>query len=64
MSNTTTHHIVDGLGRERNFHGVNVVVKGPPWLPLMDAFDPEWSYVEKDMQTLQDMGMNAVRYGV
>ena len=59
--NTTTHRIVDGWGRERYFHGVNVVVKGPPWLPRTDVFDPRWSFVEKDMQTLQDLGLNAIR---
>ena len=59
--NTTTHRIVDGWGRERYFHGVNVVVKAPPWLPRTDAFDSRWSFVEKDMQTLQDLGLNAIR---
>jgi hypothetical protein len=27
---------VDTAGRERFFHGANVVVKGPPWLPATD----------------------------
>ena len=60
--NTTTHRIVDPDGRERYFHGVNVVVKGPPWHPELKTFDPLKSFVEKDMQTLQDLGLNAIRY--
>ena len=60
--NTTAHRIVDDWGRERYFHGVNVVVKGLPWLPRTDAFDSRWSFAEKDMQTLQELGLNAIRY--
>ena len=59
--NTSTHRIVDTEGRERYFHGVNVVVKGPPWLPELQEFDPLKSFVEKDMQTLQALGLNAIR---
>ena len=59
--NSTTHRIVDADGRERYFHGVNVVVKGPPWLPELETFDPLESFVEKDMQTLQELGLNAIR---
>ena len=59
--NTTTHRLVDTYSRERYFHGLNVVVKGPPWLPRMDQFDPRWSFVEKDMQVLYDLGLNGIR---
>ena len=59
--NTTTHRLVDGDNRERYFHGVNVVVKGPPWIPRQDKFDPYWSFVEEDMQLLQEWGLNAIR---
>jgi endoglycosylceramidase len=62
--NTSTLRIVDTDERERYFHGVNVVVKGPPWLPELETFDPLMSFVERDMQTLQDLGLNAVRYGM
>ncbi|CAI8015649.1 Endoglycoceramidase [Geodia barretti] len=62
--NNSTHRIVDTDGRERYFHGVNVVVKGPPWLPELQEFDPLKSFVEKDMQTLQELGLNAIRYGM
>ena len=61
--NTTTHRLVDGYNRERYFHGVNVVVKGPPWIPRQDKFDPYWSFVEEDMQLLQEWGLNAIRSG-
>lgn len=60
--NTTTHRLTDVQGREHYYHGVNVVVKGPPWLPRMDVFDPDMSFVEKDMIELSSMGLNAIRY--
>ena len=60
--NTNTHRQVDQYGRERYFHGVNVVVKGPPWIPEIDTFDPRWSFSEKDMQMLNDLGLNTIRY--
>ena len=59
--NTSTHRLVDGYNRERYFHGVNVVVKGPPWIPRQDKFDPYWSFVEEDMQLLKEWGLNAIR---
>ncbi|KAL5463688.1 hypothetical protein EMCRGX_G032612 [Ephydatia muelleri] len=62
--NTATNRIVDSFGRERYFHGVNVVMKGPPWLPATDKFDPIMSFVEEDMQLLQDLGLNAIRLGL
>ena len=61
--NTTTHHLVDGHHRERYFHGVNVVVKGPPWMPnISGPFDPFWSFVDEDMALLQENGLNGLRY--
>ena len=60
--NTSTHRMVDSLGRERFFHGMNVVVKGPPWIPLTDSFDPIWSFSEKDFQTFESLGWNAMRF--
>lgn len=56
------HRLVDAAGRERYFHGVNVVVKGPPWIPVVDSFDPDWSFSIKDMETLQQLGLNGIRY--
>lgn len=59
--NTTTHRQVDVFGRERYFHGVNVVVKGPPWIPETTTFDPQWSFTEKDMDFLNSLGLNTIR---
>ena len=53
--------MTDRLGRERYFHGLNVVVKGPPWIPRTDRFDPKWSFAEKDMEVLRSLGLNAIR---
>ena len=60
--NSSTHRTVDVQGRERYFHGVNVVVKGPPWIPRVDEFDPQWSFAEDDMKLLQQWGMNGIRW--
>lgn len=62
--NPATNRIIDSYGRERYFHGVNVVMKGPPWLPATDKFDPIMSFVEEDMQLLQNLGLNAIRLGM
>ena len=60
--NTTTHRLVDSFQRERYFHGVNVVVTGPPWMPRMNgSFDHAWSFVEEDMQLLKENGLNGLR---
>jgi endoglycosylceramidase len=54
---------LDEEGRERLFHGVNVVYKGAPWVPRLDAFDPFTSFCEQDMDDLQRWGQNIVRLG-
>ena len=59
--NPETRRIIDAEGKERYFHGVNVVVKGPPWIPEATTFDPRQSFVDKDMLTLQELGLNAIR---
>jgi len=53
-----------GTGRERVFHGTNVVVKGPPWLPRRDVFDPMTSLVDQDFEYMQAAGLNLIRFGV
>ncbi|CAK0895425.1 unnamed protein product, partial [Prorocentrum cordatum] len=55
---------VDPQGRERVFHGTNVVVKGAPWLPRLDHFDPLTSLVQRDFDFLLDAGINLIRLGV
>ncbi|KAJ7534126.1 hypothetical protein O6H91_13G080900 [Diphasiastrum complanatum] len=62
--NTATGRIVDKYGRERLFHGLNVVMKGPPWHPHTDAFDPRNSFCEGDIKLMRKWGMNVVRLAV
>ena len=37
--NTDKNRIVDGAGRERLFHGTNVVQKTAPFIPITTHFD-------------------------
>ena len=40
-----------------------MVVKGPPWMPnTMGEFDPLWSFGEKDMEILHELGLNGIRF--
>jgi endoglycosylceramidase len=39
---------------------VNVVVKEPPWIPV----DSSYTFTDKDMATLQELGLNALRLGM
>lgn len=59
-----TRRFLDEYGRERIFHGTNVVFKGTPWIPLTDKFDPYMSFSEQDMQYLKDWGLNTIRLGL
>ena len=57
--------ILDNDGRYSVFHGVNVVVKLPPYLPDLDKFDPYFSLnTPYDFQIMKKMGFNMVRLGV
>ena len=40
----------DELGRSRIFHGFNVVVKQPDYLPITDHFDFDMSITDEDLQ--------------
>uniref|UniRef100_A0A1D1Z0G4 Endoglycoceramidase n=1 Tax=Anthurium amnicola TaxID=1678845 RepID=A0A1D1Z0G4_9ARAE len=55
---------IDEFGRQRFFRGLNVVYKGFPYYPKIDAFDPVTSFTEKDMKILADVNMNVIRLGV
>ncbi|CAK9048885.1 Endoglycoceramidase (EGCase) (Glycosphingolipid-specific enzyme) (GSL-specific enzyme) [Durusdinium trenchii] len=57
-------HFVDTYGRVRIFHGVNAVLKVPPWLPQTDHFTSDNSLDAKTMDLLQEWGFNVVRLGV
>ena len=58
-----TRPFVDSLGRERYFHGMNAVVKGPPWHPKIDEFDPYTSLTDEDFKIMQEMGFTVIRLG-
>ena len=51
------HDFVDKQGRRRLFHGINAVLKYPPWYP-------EWLLNDTKLQYLNDWGFNVVRLGV
>ncbi|CEM34824.1 unnamed protein product [Vitrella brassicaformis CCMP3155] len=52
---------LDEDGRTVIFHGVNVVVKQPPWHPTLDGFDPIFSLTTDEMDNLRKWGFNLVR---
>jgi len=54
----------DEFGRARIFHGQNVVVKLPPYLPTQDAFDFDMSIATEDLENLRDWGCKFIRLGV
>ena len=53
---------IDSLGRERFFHGTNIVVKEPPYHPKTTGHD-HGTFSEEDMKFLQSLGLNSVRLG-
>ncbi len=60
--NPDRQQLVDSLGRERFFHGTNIVVKHKPFHPNTEGYD-ENSFSEVDMKLLQDLGLNTIRLG-
>ena len=61
--NPKTLRMVDEFGREVYFHGLNVVVKGAPYIPQTEGFDVNNSFSEIDMLKFQELGLNAIRLG-
>ena len=62
---STKSFILDNEGRYSVFHGVNVIIKLPPYLPDLEKFDPMNSLnTEYDLKTMKKMGFNMVRLGV
>ena len=43
LVNTDKNRIVDSHGRERIFHGQNVVMKTAPFIPITDHFDARYT---------------------
>jgi len=62
--NTRTRQIVNEDGAEVILHGVNVVYKVPPYLPMRDNFDIRKSLSLNDFDQLWKWGFNVVRLGV
>ncbi len=56
--------LVDTDGRERLFHGTNIVVKGPPYHPEVNFFDAQNSFCDEDMALVKSMGYNVIRLSV
>lgn len=54
----------DIQNREINFHGTNVVVKVPPYIPTTGEYNQLWSFGPKDIKNLKNNGFNAIRLGV
>lgn len=55
---------VDEFGRQRIFHGTNVVTKGPPWHPSRDTFNEQTSMVAEDFEMMRSAGLNLIRLNV
>lgn len=62
--NVEENRLKDEYGRERLFHGVNVVYKEKPWYPELKVFNYQYSYCEEDMKLLKNWGFNAIRLGI
>lgn len=62
--NPKTRFMVDGSNRATIFHGVNIVYKVDPYVPSKDAFDPQLSLTDADIDSLVSWGFNLVRLGV
>ena len=62
--NNKSSHFIDEFNRTVIFHGVNVVVKIPPYIPKTDKFDPFFSLTNKDILFMKKFGFNLVRLGI
>lgn len=61
--NTGMYYNVED-GTNLIFHGVNVVEKLPPYVPITDRWDQERSLGPKDITLLKSLGTNVIRLGV
>ena len=76
---TEKNKIIDQFGRERIFHGENVIMKTIPFVPITTHFDARhtetqsnqrlvficrYSFVDEDAQLLASMGHNTIRLGL
>ena len=60
----SNRRLVDEQGREIRFHGTNVVMKVPPYIPTIDEFDPDRSFSKEDMINCRKAGFNGIRLGM
>ena len=61
----TTGNFRDSTGLAYILHGVNAVVKAPPYIPdFRGPFHPHMSLNEKDMEDMYRWGFNVVRLGI
>lgn len=58
------NRIKDNDGRERIFHGTNVVEKRFPFVPVTDSFNAKDSFSREDAEFMEDIGYNTIRLGV
>lgn len=56
--------ILDDENRQIYFHGVNVVVAVPPYIPKTDSYDEKMSFVKEDIDNLKKNGFNGIRLGI
>ena len=56
--------LVDERGRQRIYHGLNVVMKIAPYIPDLEKFSLDTSFSEVDMRNLREWGINSIRLGV
>ena len=60
----SNNRIYDDSGRERIFHGTNVVFKQKPWHPSIYDFNYNLSFNNDDIEIIYNLGLNFVRLGV
>ena len=58
------NRIIDNFGRERIFHGTNVIYKTKPWHPILNKFDYTKSFNDDDIKIIKNLGLNIIRLGV
>jgi endoglycosylceramidase len=56
-----TNMFVDDTGRERFYHGLNVIYKKDPWYAPFEGYDVNTTFSDIDMKMWEEWGFNAVR---
>jgi len=58
------NRIIDNYGRERLYHGVNVIYKKFPWHPIVNKFNYNLSFNDEDIGIINNLGLNIIRLGL